>query len=187
MLLPQSLSSGMNNSMLEIGGIIEGTVKRIEPYGLFLNHEDGTVVVLVPEVSWRGHPGLLERFQVGDLLRALILRYNYQDNVYVGSIRRLHPEENPYRELSRLRPRTVLQGKVKSLAGNEVTVSLPNGAFGHVPKRRMPAHWQRDQIVPVVITALEVDEGRLWLDAAETDSNKIVNGSTETTAKQTIS
>jgi ribosomal protein S1 len=177
----------MNKSMVEIGNVVEGTVDRIEPYALFLNHAEGKVVVLAPEVSWHDHRSLRDRFKIGDVLRVLILRYNYKDEAYVGSIRRLHPELNPYRELSRLRPGTVLEGKVTSLAGDEVTVGLPNGAFGHVPKRRMPANWQRDQIVPVVITALQVDEGRLWLDAAETDSNKIVNGSTETTAKQTVS
>ena len=187
MLLRETLSSDMNKDMVEIGNVIEGTVDRIEPYGLFLNHAAGKVVVLGPEVSWHDHRNLRERFKIGDVLRVLVLRYNYKDEVYAGSIRRLHPEHNPYRDLSRLRPGTVLQGKVTSLAGDEVTVGLPNGAFGHVPKYRTPSHWERGQMVPVFITALEVDEGRLWLDAAETYPNKTVNGSTETKEKQASS
>jgi ribosomal protein S1 len=177
----------MDKKMLEIGKVIEGTVDRIEPYGLFLNHPEGKVVVLGPEVSWHDHRSLRVRFKIGDVLRVLILRYNYKDEAYVGSIRRLHPELNPYRELSRLRPRTVLEGKVTSLAGDEVTVVLPNGAFGHVPKYRTPSRWERGQMVPVVITALDVDEGRLWLDAAESYPEKTVNGLTETREKQTAS
>jgi ribosomal protein S1 len=177
----------MNKDMVEIGNVIEGTVDRIQQYGLFLNHAGGRVVVLAPEASWHDNRDLKQRFQVGDVLRVLVLRYNYKDEVYVGSIRRLYPEENPYRNLSRLRPRTVLQGKIISMAGDEVTVSLPNGAFGFVPKYRTPAHWERGQVVPVVITALEVDEGRLWLDAAESLPNKTVNGSTETKEKLTAS
>ena len=187
MLLRETLSSDMNKDMVEIGNVIEGTVDRIEPYGLFLNHAAGKVVVLGPEVSWHDHRNLRDRFKIGDVLRVLVLRYNYKDEAYVGSIRRLHPELNPYRDLSRLRPGTVLQGKVTSLAGEEVTVGLPNGAFGHVPKHRLPSHWDRGQMVPVVITALEVDEGRLWLDAAESYPNKTVNGSTETKEKQAAS
>ena len=173
--------------MVEIGNVVEGTVDRIEPYALFLNHAEGKVVVLAPEVSWHDHRSLRDRFKIGDVSRVLILRYNYKDEAYVGSIRRLHPELNPYRELSRLRPGTVLEGKVTSLAGDEVTVGLPNGAFGHVPKRLTPSHWERGQMVPVVITGLEVDEGRLWLDAAELCTNKTVNGSTEARERQTAS
>jgi small subunit ribosomal protein S1 len=177
----------MNKNMVEIGDVIEGTVDRIEPYGLFLSHADGKMVVLAPEISWHDHRDPRDRFKVDDVLRVLVLRYNYKDEVYVGSIRRLYPEHNPYRELSRLRPGTVLQGKVTSLAGNEVTVGLPNGAFGHVPKSRTPSQWVRGEMVPVVITALEVDEGRLWLDTAESYANKTVNGSTEPTEKQPTS
>jgi small subunit ribosomal protein S1 len=187
MLLRETLSSDMNEQMVEIGNVIEGTVDRIEPYGLFLNHADGKVIVLAPEVSWHDHRNLRDRFKIGDVLRVRVLRYNYKDEAYVGSIRRLHPELNPYRELSRLRPGTVLEGKVTSLAGDEVTVGLTNGAFGHVPKHRAPSHWKRGQMVPVVITALEVDEGRLWLDAAESYQNKTVNGAPETKEKQPAS
>jgi hypothetical protein len=37
--------------MLEIGSTIQAQVERVEPYGLFLKHGDGTVFVVLPEGS----------------------------------------------------------------------------------------------------------------------------------------
>jgi hypothetical protein len=41
-----------------------------------------------------------------------VLRLNYEKNTYAGSVKHLHPEENPYRELSRMPIGTVFDGTV---------------------------------------------------------------------------
>ncbi len=166
-------------AMVEIGSVIEASVQRIEPYGLFLGHGQEKVFVHLPEVSWRDTRALRERFRVGEVLQILVLRYNYPDRVVVGSIRRLHPEDNPYRELSRFVPGTVFQGKITYQLGGEVTVDLPNGAFGHMPKKCLPADLKIGQTAEVVISALEVEEGRLWLELpnpAKQEGNGVPTG-----------
>jgi ribosomal protein S1 len=129
-----------------------------------LKHGDETVIVLAPEVSWCAKGDLCQRVEVGATLDVLVLRYNYQKREIGGSIRRLHPEENPYRRLSRLEPGTVLRGKVKGVFPDGVTVALPCGARGEVPPSRHSRHDLKiGDEVAVTITALEVDEGRLVL------------------------
>jgi len=165
-------------SMVEIGSVIHAQVTRVEPYGIFLEHAAGPVSVLLPDVWWSAKGSLRENIRVGDRFDVLVLRYNYRDRIIVGSIKRLHPEENPYRQLSRLEPGTVLSGKVRHGAGSEVTVELENGAWGHVPKRLLPAEPRAGDVLEVTIAGLEVDEGRLWLEPASHPANP-TNGSTK--------
>ena len=150
--------------MVEIGSVIRGRVIRVEPYGVFLCYGDETVFVHLPEIAWSDKKHLPERFRVGEEQDVYVLRYNYEDKMIVGSIRRLHPEQNPYRTLSRLEPGEVLCGKVSNALGNSVTVQLANGAWGRIPKYRLHTDVKVGDAVKVKIAALDVDEGHLTLD-----------------------
>lgn len=150
--------------MVEIGSIIQARVIRVEAYGLFLKHNDETVFVVLPEVSWLDNRDLRERVSVGEVFDVYVLRYNYEKKEIVGSIRRAHPERNPYRALSRLPPGRVLCGKVVQTLDEQVRVRLANGATGHIPAYRVPIHLENGEAVEVVIACLEVDEGDLVLD-----------------------
>ncbi len=152
--------------MVEIGSIIRATVSRVEPYGVWMSHAAGPVLVLVPEASWSDHRPLSEWIRPGDEYDVFVLRYNYRDRVIVGSIRRLHPEENPYRQPARLEPGTILHGRVRLVAGDAVSVVLPNGAWGNVPRASFSTEIRPGDEIDVIITAIEVDEGRLSLATA---------------------
>jgi ribosomal protein S1 len=161
--------------MVEIGSSIRATVTRVEPYGIFLEHPEGAVVVLIPEVSWCDRRPLAERVRPGDEYEVLVLRYNYRDRQLVGSIRRLQPEQNPYRQLARLEPGTIVRGTVILPHDGEVTVELSNGAWGRVPKASITAKVERGDELDLVITAIDVDEGRLNLEPAGR-SARLANG-----------
>lgn len=152
--------------MVAIGSVIKARVIRIEHYGIYLKHGQEDVLVLVPEVSWEKTPDLRVAFQTGDEIDLVVLRYNYQKRVIVGSIKRLHPEQNPYRELSLLEPGKILHGTVATIYDDAVQVRFPNGAWGHIPKNRLDRCLQVGGSVPVVITDLDVDGGVLSLDLA---------------------
>ena len=155
--------------MVEIGSVIEAVVTCVEPFGVFLRYGPEEVLVLLPEFSWKPAKDLKQRVQVGDRLKVYVLRYNYQKRQIVGSVRRLHPEENPYRELARLPPGEVLPGIVTLDAGGDLTVRLPNGAWGHLPKNCLTREWGVGETIAVEIGSLNVDEGRLTLAPAHRD------------------
>ncbi len=157
-------------TMVEIGSIIRARVTRVEPYGLFLECGNEKIFIHLPETSWVDARDLRDRVTVGELLDVYVIRYNYPKRTIAGSIRRLHPEQNPYRELSRLEPGSILRGNVKNCRGNEVTVQLPNGAWGHIPKFQIQKEVKLGEEIKVIISALEVDEGRLFLEPAPQES-----------------
>jgi len=149
--------------MVEIGSIIEAVVTRVEHFGIFLQHDGEEVVVLLPEFSWEPVHDLRQLVRVGDLLQVLVVRYNYQKKQIVGSIRRLQQEKNPYREIARLAPETVLHGVVMNTAGSDLSIRLPNGAWGYLAKRLLPTEPRIGETVAVKVDCVEVDEGRLIL------------------------
>jgi ribosomal protein S1 len=159
--------------MVEAGSVIKAVVTKIEPYGIWLKYEGEKVLVLIPDVSWKEitHPSELAR--TGDSLDVFVLRYNYQDQVIVGSIKKLHPEENPYRELSRLPPGTPLPGKVDLVLPDELLVVLENGARGSIKKQLMPGQRGRGELVNAVISALDVEQGLLTLEPCAADLQSI--------------
>jgi hypothetical protein len=106
---------------------------------------------------------------VGDFFDVFVLRYNYRDKVIVGSIKKLHPEENPYRELSRLLPGTRLSGRLDLELADDVLVLLENGARGNIPKKLMPSPFGKNEMVDVVISALDVEQGQLTLEPVPGD------------------
>src|SRR5262245_420538 len=150
--------------MVEVGSVIRAAVVRVEAHGVYLQFGEETVLVLAPEVAWLAKGDLRSRVQVGELFDILVLRYNYQTGEIVGSIRRLHPEQNPYRQLSRLEPGEVFRGKVTAVYADGATVYLANGARGNIPAPQLPRRkLQPGEEVEVIIAALEVDEGQLTL------------------------
>ena len=156
--------------MVDVGSIIRAKVTRVEPYGVFLEHAEGPVAVLLPEVSWSDRRPLHESIRPGEEYDVLVLRYNYRDRVMAGSIRRLQPNQNPYRQLAGLEPGTPLRWRVVNVFDHDLTVELPNGAWGHVPKRPIAATVQCDDEIDLVISAIEVDEGRLTLEPIAADA-----------------
>jgi ribosomal protein S1 len=158
--------------MVEIGSTIEAAVTRVEHYGVHLDYAGQEVLVLVPEFAWQP-VNLANAVRVGDRLKVLVLRYNYKTKQIVGSVRRLHPEQNPYRELSRLPPGVALCGKVTFAATDAVTVRLPNGAWGHLPKRLLAHEVKAGDAVAVEIDAVEVDEGQLTLKPARQNGQAV--------------
>ncbi len=152
--------------MLEIGTILRAKVVRVEPYGVFLQHGDEKIFVHLPEVSWRDRRPLQEWIHPGEVIDVLAIGYNYIDRAIIASMRRIYPDENPFRELARLEPGTVLVAKVKATDGDELSVALSNGAWGHLPKLTLTRIPDRGDDIEVVISDLWADDGRARFEPA---------------------
>lgn len=167
--------------MVEIGSIIRAKVTRVEPYGVYLDYAGQSVCVLAPDVSWHGKGDLRQRVKIGEEIDVRVMRYNYRDHVIVASIRLLHPEENPYRQLARLEPGTILQARITLITREDVTLDLGNDAWGHMPTYWLQPGLKKGDTVEVEIAGIEVDEGRLWLEPAGHAPRQANSSSTQPT------
>lgn len=150
--------------MLEIGSIIDAVVVRSDVSGVFLTHDGNQVFVPAPEVSWApDSPIIATSNAIGMQLRVLILHFNYRDNFFVGSIRRIDQRGNPYRQLSKMDPRTVFNGHVVIVLSDFLIVEIDGGAWGQAPRTEFPEVTSVGASVRARIDALDVNAGLLRL------------------------
>lgn len=151
-------------AMLEIGSTHVATITHTEPYGVFLAVGGDRVFVHGIEIRWPAAPDPLAGKAAGDAIKVLILRLNYRKRIYAASIRRLFPEQNPYRRLSRLPPDECLDGRLVAYQGNHGVVRFSDGAIGYIPIHLLgPQTGPMPRDIRVKIDALEVDKGFLDL------------------------
>ena len=83
---------------IRVGDVLEGTVTRCEPYGLFVTVDGTPGLINIPELSWEriGHPS--EVADVGDRVRFQVLNLNdphaRPHQHFNGSIKILTPRSN---------------------------------------------------------------------------------------------
>lgn len=152
--------------MIEIGSVVEATVVRTVPFGIFLQSGGDTILVTLDKVSWTPSPNTLSQFEVGQTWRVLVERLNYKENVYAGSLKLLTPEQNPYREFSVLPAGTVLRGRVKMTHQNGVTVELNEWCSGELPLTGETRKLTEGAEVEVQITSLELNDLSMTLKLA---------------------
>jgi ribosomal protein S1 len=68
------------------GDVVQAIVTRIEHYGLYLDHEGETILVLAPDVSDERPLDLHAKFSVGSHLTVKVLRLVAQQSTYKGTM-----------------------------------------------------------------------------------------------------
>lgn len=152
--------------MIEIGSVVEATITQTAPFGVFLQSGGDTIFVPLNNLSWTPSPDMLSQFEVGQTIRVLVERFNYEKNVYAGSLKPLTPERNPYREFAALPAGKVLRGRVKMTHQNGVTVELNEWCSGELPLTEDTRKLSEGAEVYVQITSLELNDQRMTLKLA---------------------
>jgi len=146
--------------------VVEAKVIRIETYGVYLDYQGEEILVLIPELSWKPiqHPS--EIVQLDEKVRVSIIKYNNDTRKFVGSIKVLDQESNPYYKLMRFGTETEVRAKIKSIYDDEVTIILPFNIWESVPKTILPDNINPCDEVRVIIEEIDVDKRRVKLKPA---------------------
>jgi ribosomal protein S1 len=115
--------------MISIGDIVSARVVRVEPYGIFLQHDEGEIFIDIVNISWRGRIQTRSYTKPGDVLNVLVTGWSSPGRMN-GSIRDIHPEDDPWRDPAIYKPGTTWTGRVKSKVDFGYFVELENGAEG---------------------------------------------------------
>ena len=99
--------------MLPIGEVVRARVTRTEVYGLYLSCQEHEILVLIPDVAWVPVVHDCRDFaRIGDDLDVKIVGINDQAGIIKGSIKEVHPEDDPWREPTIFSPGTTWDGTV---------------------------------------------------------------------------
>jgi ribosomal protein S1 len=128
--------------------IITANVRQIVPYGLWLQYQDAALLVKIIDITWGRISSLETMFKEGEeilvkvthqitdvnyLADSPLKRAGYQiSTVWVGSIKELHPEQNPWREPFAFHVGQCCDGIVCSVTSYGVFVELVLGLEGLV-------------------------------------------------------
>lgn len=156
----------MSSEMIQAGQQVDAKVCRIEAYGVYLQYREHEILVLAPDLTWAPRMPA-ETVRIGDVLRVRILAYVKATGVYRGSVRVLDQAGNPYLKLAALAPGTVLSGRVRLVADDDITVELPDHMRGHLSRRKETSYLKCGDAVNVVVDEVHAEEEDVRLRVVE--------------------
>lgn len=125
---------------LEEGAILQGTVKNITDYGLFIDLGGIDGLLHITDISWGrvGHPS--ELYQLGDEIKVKVLKFDMENERVSLGLKQLNPD--PWSEADREYPvNTRIRGKVVSLADYGAFIEVKDGIEGLIHVSEMS--WTR--------------------------------------------
>ncbi|HKI48991.1 MAG TPA: 30S ribosomal protein S1 [Desulfobacteria bacterium] len=122
-----------------IGAIIEGKIKNITDFGVFVGIDKGIDgLVHISDISWTKqikHPS--ELYKKGDDVRAVILRIDKENEHFSLGIKHLTPD--PWNEIpEKYKPGTRVTGKVTNITDFGLFVELEEGIEGLIHVSQLP-------------------------------------------------
>ena len=165
--------------LLKEGAVIEGTVKNITDYGLFIDLGGIDGLVHITDMSWGrvGHPS--EIYQFGDKTKVKILSFDKEKERVSLGIKQLTPD--PWSETEEKYPvGTRVSGRIVSLTDYGAFVEVEQGVEGLIHVSEMS--WTRKikhpsqilsigDIVDVIVLNIDVPKKRISLGMKQIDPN----------------
>jgi len=114
-----------------MGTIIEGQVKNITDFGIFVGVDEGIDgLVHISDLSWTKrikHPS--ELYKKGDLVKAVVLNIDRENERFSLGVKQLTPD--PWSEIpKRYAPGTIIRGKVTSVTDFGIFLEVEEGIEG---------------------------------------------------------
>jgi hypothetical protein len=121
--------------MLEIFSTITCEFVQKNDRGYLFAHKKELIYIPDNELSWKYDfcNTILDSLNIGCLVKVFIIEYDYTEELYLGSLKRAEAI-NPYKDLFKLPPSTVLRGIVSNshdLKNQQPIITFPNFAYGN--------------------------------------------------------
>ncbi len=164
------------------GDIIQGKVRSITDYGVFIGIEDGVDgMVHKSDLSWTqrvGNPA--DVYKKGDEVEAIILSINHEEQKVSLGIKQLY--EDPWTYIPERYPEgTVLEVRVMTVNDYEAMVELEQGVEGFVPRAEVSSDTSVDpgdilkpgEIYKAVVIRVDTEDRRLLLSIKSADNKEL--------------
>jgi small subunit ribosomal protein S1 len=166
------------NNILE-GSIVEGVIKNITDYGIFIDMGGIDGLLHVTDISWGRIAKPADIFQKGEKIKVKVLSFDREKERVSLGLKQLH--ENPWENISEKYPvGALVQGKVVNLTDYGVFIELEPGVEGLVHISEM--YWTREikhpskvlnvgDTVNVVVLEVNPEAKRVSLSLKQTTAN----------------
>jgi small subunit ribosomal protein S1 len=165
--------------ILEEGAVLDGVVKNITDYGLFVDLGGIDGLLHITDMSWGrvGHPS--EMYKIGDPIQVKVLNFDPQTEKVSLGLKQLKPD--PWTEADQRYPvGTRIHGRVVSLADYGAFVEVEQGIEGLIHISEMS--WTRkirhpSQVVKVgdeveaMVLNIDTENKRISLGLKQTEAN----------------
>jgi small subunit ribosomal protein S1 len=161
------------------GQRLQGVVKRIMEYGVFVDIGGIEGLLHISEMSWKRIKHPAEIFRLGDQIEVEVLKFDRDKNRISLGYRR--SEEDPWLSAGEMYPEgTIVRGVVKKLENFGVFIELESGIHGLIPVSEMS--WTRrishpDQIlrigdeVEAVVTRMDSASRKMSMSLRQVTEN----------------
>lgn len=180
-ILSDSVAAAQKEAMknIELGAVIEGIVKNITDYGVFVDLGGVDGLLHVTDLSWKrvGHPR--ELVHTGQKIKVKVIQFDPESHRISLGAKQL--EEDPWDTASRaFNIGDTINGKVSNLTDYGAFIDLGNGIEGLVhmseiswtSKNVQPSKiLQHGQEVSVVVLGIDQDKRRISLGYKQTQAN----------------
>ncbi len=156
---------------LHEGEVIQGTVKNITNYGVFVDIGGIDGLLHITDMSWGriAHPGELVR--LGDLVTVKVLSFDKQHEKISLGMKQL--QQNPWEGIAAQYPiASVVKGRISSIADYGLFIEIARGVEGlvHISEvswtervHNLSKHFTVGQELTVKVVALDVNNRRMSL------------------------
>lgn len=159
-------------SNLEENTIVEGIIKNVTDYGVFVDLGGIDGLLHVTDISWGRSESPTKAFNVGDTLKVKILKFDQEKQRVSLGLKQL--QEDPWEMVpERYPPGSVVTGKVVSLTNYGAFISLEDGVEGLVHVSEMSWNKKVKHPSKVVEVGQEIKAKVLEVD---TENKKISLG-----------
>jgi small subunit ribosomal protein S1 len=164
---------------IEEGKVVEGIIKNITDYGLFIDLGGIDGLLHVTDISWGKVPKPSDTFNKGDKINVKVLSFDRDKERVSLGLKQL--TENPWERIADKYPvGTVLEGKVVSIVDYGAFVELEPGVEGLIHVSEM--FWTREirhpskvlsvgQLLNVMILEVNSESKRISLGLKQTTAN----------------
>ncbi|MHB9098182.1 MAG: 30S ribosomal protein S1, partial [Syntrophales bacterium] len=164
---------------IEEGKIIEGVIKNITDYGLFIDLGGIDGLLHVTDISWGRITRPSDHFSKGEKIRVKVLSFDREKERVALGLKQL--SSNPWETIKDKYPiNSVVEGKVVNLTDYGVFVEIEPGVEGLIHVSEM--FWTReirhpskvlsvDQKINVMILDINIDTKRISLGLKQTTAN----------------
>ncbi len=166
-------------SKMEEGNLVEGNVKNITDYGVFIDLGGIDGLLHITDMSWGrvNHPS--EMFSINDNIQVMVLKYDKQNERVSLGLKQISPD--PWTKVEEKYPiNTKISGKVVSITDYGAFIELEKGIEGLVHISEMT--WSRQtrhpskivslsDMVEAIVLTLDKDRKRISLGMKQIEPN----------------